>query len=47
MRSCKKSDYYKSDISDRLINRVKIETFACPKNKTYIVRGDQLDQNHT
>jgi hypothetical protein len=47
MRNCKKSDYYKSDISDQLIKRVKIDTFACPKNRKYMVRGDQLDLNHT
>lgn len=47
MRSCKKSDYYKSDISDLLIKRVKIDTFACPKNRKYMVRGDQLDRSHT
>lgn len=47
MRNCKKSDYYKSDISDQLIKRVKIDTFACPKSRKYMVRGDQLDLNHT
>ena len=47
MRSCKKSDYYKSDISNELIRRVKIEEFACPKDKKYMVRGDQLDQDYT
>jgi hypothetical protein len=47
MRNCKKSDYYKSDISDQLIKRVKIDTFACPKNRKYMVRGDQLDLSHT
>lgn len=40
MRNCKKSDYYKSDISDQLIKRVKIDTFACPKSMKYMVRGD-------
>ena len=47
MRNCKKSDYYKSDISDQLIKRVKIDTFACPKTRKYMVRGDQLDRSHT
>ncbi len=47
MRNCTKSDYRKSEISDQIINRVNINSYACPKNRTYMVRGDSLDEQYT
>ncbi len=47
MRQCKISDYYRTDISESLIKRIGIESFYCPKNTTYRVLGDSLDELST
>lgn len=47
MRQCREPDYYRTDISAALLKRVGIEGFACPKNTSYRVRGDSLDEEST
>jgi hypothetical protein len=48
MDLCKRKDYLRgSDITLSQITRMKIEEFSCPRNKTYKVRGNFLDQDYS